>query len=199
MTYEEKVHHFGLRYLMNSGSVARLREFDTSRMITLRTTADGSGCSCDYDYWVEYHLVVPHVNGGTFTVEVEDVQFADILKQIVEAEPVEVSGIADLVMAGQAEQIATLKAELAEERKALAVQRRQYSVLENGLKSQTALWTFLRNLYQDLTDRKLNKPDALGDEEMLELCEHLYRELDLWFNSAIDGVATFAVKTTRSA
>jgi len=198
MTYEDKVHSFGLRWLMNnSATVARLREFDSSRTITLETSADGSGCSCDYDYWVEYHLVVPHINGGFFKVEIEGMQFADILRSVTEAEPVELTEVAEYVMEGQAQIIERLTGELKETKLELNAERRNHTVLKDGLKSQTALWTFLRNLYKDLTDRKLNTPDALDDEDMLELCEHLYRELDLWFNEAIDGKATFALKVRR--
>jgi hypothetical protein len=200
MTYEEKVHYFGLRWIMdNSSSVARLREFDTTRLITIHEQGEDYGCSCDYDYRIERCLVVPTFNGQTFSVQL-DLTFAEVMQGILDAEPVELSGVADYVMAGQAEQIEKLKAELAEKKKELAVEKRQHTVLQQGLKSQTALWRFLRNLYKDLQDRKLKTPDALDDEDMLELVEHLYRELDLWFNENIDTTkATFTLNVGRSA
>jgi hypothetical protein len=203
MTYEEKVHHFGLRWLMNnSASVARLREFDTSRLITLEEEATGWGCSCDYDYSIERWLVVPHVNGGTFKVQIDEhIHFADLLKGIIDAEPVELSGVADMVMAGQADQIAALKAELAESRKEKANADGQLRTLKNGLAQQENLWTYLRNLYKDLQDYT-DGSTGLAPEELDELIAFLYRELDLWFNvdqmpAELDGKVTFAVRTNR--
>jgi hypothetical protein len=200
MTYEEKVHYFGLRWLMdNSASVARLREYDTTRLISIHEYGEEVGCSCDYDYEVNRTLVVPTHNGQTFSVSLP-LTFAEVMKGILEAEPVELSGVADYVMEGQATQIENLKTELRDLRKELASEKSQHNVLKNGLKSQTALWTFLRNLYKDLQDYGMKKSDALNEDELLELCDHLYRELDLWFNENIDGAKTvWAVNTTRSA
>lgn len=202
MTYEEKVHAFGLRWLMeNSASVARLREFDPTRLITIHEYGEDVGCSCDYDYEVNRSLVVPHVNGSTFSVSL-DLTFAEVMKGILEAEPVELSGVADYVMAGQQVQIEKLREELRVQKLEKAKLAGEYRTLQNGLKTQTALWTFLRNLYKDLCDRKLKTPDALDDEDMLELCEHLYRELDLWFNSSIGeetNRVTLALNVSRKA
>jgi hypothetical protein len=197
MTYEEKVHYFGLRWLMdNSASVARLREFDNTRLITIHEVGEDYGCSCDYDYRVDRCLVVPTYNDQTFSVQL-DLTFAQVMQGILDAEKVELSSVADMVMAGQAKQIEDLKAEVLEWKQKEREQRLAHNTLANGLKTQTALWTFLRNLYVDLQDRKLDKPDSLNEEEMLEMCEYLYRELDLWFNEAVDGKATFALKVRR--
>jgi hypothetical protein len=181
LTYEEKVHNFGLRWLMDSASVARLRELDTTQLITLETTADGSGCSCDYDYWVEYHLVVPTRSGQSFRVEITEMGFADILKAVTEAEPVELSGIADMVMAGQADQIDKLKAELKETKLAHTAIAAELRTLKNGLGQQQNLWTYLRNLYNDLA-QYTDGSTGLSNAELDELIAWLYRELDLWFN-----------------
>ena len=202
MTYEEKVHYFGLRWLMdNSASVARLREFDPTRMITIHEQGEDYGCSCDYDYQIERCLVVPTRSGQTFSVNL-NLTFAEVMKGILDAEPVELGSVAEMIVEGQAAQIETLKAEVKEWQAKERAERMAHNVLANGLKTQTALWTFLRNLYVDLQDRKLKTPDALDDEDMLELCEHLYRELDLWFNSDIGEATdkvTLQLNTTRSA
>lgn len=199
MTYEEKVHAFGLRWLMNnSASVARLREFDPARYITLETSVDGYGCSCDYDYDTTYELVVPHINGSTFRVDLGTMEFADVLRQVIEAEPVEVSGIADLVMAGQAQQIVDLQAETKELRAAKAKAEGALRVLENGLSQQQNLWTYLRNLYRDLGDYT-DGSTGLSTAELDELIAFLYRELDLWFNRDQDDRVTMKLNVGRSA
>lgn len=202
MTYEEKVHYFGLRWLLeNSNSAARLREMDPTRQITLETTADGSGCSCDYDYWVEYHLSVPHIDGGHFRVEITDMGFAEILKGVTEAEPVEDASIDKMINEAQAQQIVKLQTELNEKRVELGKVNGELRVLKNGLSQQQGLWTYLRNLYKDLQDYT-DGSTGLSDSEMQELCAFLYRELDLWFNKDIgvseaNGRVVWDLKVSR--
>lgn len=205
MTYEEKVHNFGLRWIMdNSSTVARLRELDTTRLITLETSVDGYGCSCDYDYDVIYELKVPSVSGQSFTVTLPDsLTFAEILKGVVEAEPVELSGVADLVMAGQAAQIEKLQTELNETRAAKGRIDGELRVLKNGMSQQQGLWTYLRNLYKDLQDYT-DGSSGLTPTELEELCNFLYKELDLWFNKDIgtaeaNGRSVWKINATRSA
>lgn len=199
MTYEEKVHYFGLRWLMNnSASVARLREFDTSRLMTIHEDTDEVGCSCDYDYEVYRNLVVPHVNGGTFSVPLP-LTFAEVMKGILDAEPVEMSGVADLIMEGQQAQIEKLRGELFDEKNARALLAGELRTLKSGLASQTGLWTYLRNLYRDLREYT-DGSTGLSAEELDELCAFLYRELDLWFNSAVgQETATLQLKVERTA
>lgn len=205
MTYEEKVHNFGLRWIMdNSSTVARLREMDLTKLITLETSVDGYGCSCDYDYDVTYELKVPTLSGQSFTVSLPDsLTFAEILKGVVEAEPVELSGVADLVMEGQAAQIVKLQTELNEVRAAKGRIDGELRVLKNGMSQQQGLWTYLRNLYKDLQDYT-DGSSGLTPTELEELCNFLYKELDLWFNKDIgtaeaNGRSVWKINTTRTA
>lgn len=206
MTYEERVHNFGLRWLLeNPGTGAvRLEELDFDRKIELYDETSGAGCSCDYDYDTEYGLVVHRLDGHPWRVELSGMDFADILKGVIaegDLEPPRIEDADQIIREQQAVQIVDLKAKLKEMTNREAELRGQFSTLKNGMAQQTALWTFLRNLYKDLKEYT-DGSTGLRQAEMEQLCSFLFKELDLWFNSNI-GVetnkATFNVYTSRAA
>jgi hypothetical protein len=204
MTYEEKVHAFGLRWLLaNPGTGAvRLASLDPARWITLYDETSGYGCSCDYDYDTEYGLVVPDANGQVYRVELTGMTFAEVLKAIVDEDGTGLEQRDAVIIGAQAAHIATLKADLQQAKLDLAKVSAELKALRSGLSQQTELWRFLRNLYRDLVDRVAKDPAALNEDELAQLIQYLYRELDLWFNSDIGtetGKATFKLQVSRSA
>lgn len=206
MTYEEKVHQFGLRWLLaNPGKFSvRLRDLDLTRQITLYEEGTEYGCSCDYDFEMERGLVVPMRSGPSYRVEL-DLCFSELIQAIIEESDkaaIDIGGLNELVIDAQNDQITELKAQVTENLKLYTTERAAHNALKNGLKTQTALWTFLRNLYVDLGDYQLKTASSLNKKEMLELCTHLYRELDLWFNSAIGeetDKTVLVLNTSRNA
>lgn len=203
MTYEEKVHAFGLRWLLdNPGTGAvRLASLDTERKITLYDETSGGGCSCDYDYDTEYGLVVPDRNGQVYRVELSGMTFAEVLKATVEEDGKGLDNIDAAILESQAQRIGALKDDVRILQVAKAKVDGELKALKNGLSQQTALWTFLRNMYADLKDASKGDPRALTTTELHELLNHLYKELDLWFNSDIGtetSTATFRLYGARS-
>lgn len=203
MTYEEKVNLFGLRWLLdNPGTGAvRLSSLDTERNITLYDETSGGGCSCDYDYDTEYGLVVPDRNGQVYRVELSGMTFAEVLKAIVEEDGQGLDNLEEVIQEAQTQRISELKAELALGKVEWAKTGAELKALKNGLSQQTALWTFLRNMYADLKNASKGDPRALTNKELQELLNYLYKELDLWFNSDIGtetSTATFRLYGARS-
>jgi hypothetical protein len=155
MTYEQSVHNFALRWLLEHPDKFDLTRLDPSRYIEVEEQTDSNGCySCDFEVEVTHAFRVPVVDSDQLFYVYPGLSTADIMRGCLAEGNLDPPTVDPLALASA--RILLLEAKLASAEEKAAAYKKDFETLKAGVACQEGLWQILKDTH---------------------------RELDLWFNA----------------